>query len=42
NLRSDNHLNAILVDAVEMAFEIDADKNFESIPRQSSSAKKTI
>ncbi|GBM96495.1 hypothetical protein AVEN_13969-1 [Araneus ventricosus] len=33
NLGSDNHLNAILVVAGEIASEIDADKNFESIPR---------
>ncbi|GBN04663.1 hypothetical protein AVEN_98245-1 [Araneus ventricosus] len=33
NLRSDNHFNAILVDAGEMASEVDADKNFESIPK---------
>ncbi|GBN09321.1 hypothetical protein AVEN_88035-1 [Araneus ventricosus] len=33
NLRSDNHSNAILVDTVEMALEIDTDKNFESIHR---------
>ncbi|GBM89133.1 hypothetical protein AVEN_140458-1 [Araneus ventricosus] len=33
NLKSDNHLNAILVDADEMVSEVDADKNFESIPK---------
>ncbi|GBM45920.1 hypothetical protein AVEN_140058-1, partial [Araneus ventricosus] len=33
NLRSDNHFNTILADAGEMTSEIDADKNFESIPR---------
>ncbi|GBO06907.1 hypothetical protein AVEN_273029-1 [Araneus ventricosus] len=33
NLISDNHFNAILVDAGEMASEIDVDKNLEPIPR---------
>ncbi|GBM42941.1 hypothetical protein AVEN_140822-1 [Araneus ventricosus] len=33
NLRSDNHFNAILVEAGGRTFEIDANKNFEPIPR---------
>ncbi|GBM26038.1 hypothetical protein AVEN_62004-1 [Araneus ventricosus] len=32
NLRLDNNFNAILVDAGKMASEMDADKNFGSIP----------
>ncbi|GBM07734.1 hypothetical protein AVEN_135936-1, partial [Araneus ventricosus] len=32
NLRSDTHFNVILVDAGEMASEMDAANNFESIP----------